>query len=280
MSRQRTRSYQVRIDQALATPRLQDTLHRFADAYLLSRENAFAGIDFEALRTGIAAMKDEVREHREEYLAQFTRNAEAAGATVYLARTADGGQRLHRRPGQGARGQAGGQEQEHGQRGDPSQPRPGRGRDQGAGDRSRRVDHPVGRAAPQPHGHAGDPHAQGRGRRAVRQGYRQSRAGRDPAPGATGPRAAAPGVPGCRHGDLRGQPRRGRNRRHRPGHQRGERPAGHHPAEDPRGPGRHRKAGADPGGCPQGHRRAAEERHRPADHLLCHLDSRRGALRR
>ena len=88
MSKARSRQYKARVDAALATPRLQDTLHRFADAYLLSREAAFAGMDFEALRAGIAAMKDEVRDKREEYLAQFTRNAEAAGATVHLARTA------------------------------------------------------------------------------------------------------------------------------------------------------------------------------------------------
>jgi len=88
MSKARSRQYQQRVTDALATPRLQDTLHRFADAYLLSREAAFAGMDFEALRAGIAAMKDDVRDKREEYLAQFTRNAEAAGATVYLARTA------------------------------------------------------------------------------------------------------------------------------------------------------------------------------------------------
>ena len=88
MSKSRSRAYRQRIDDALATPRLQDTLHRFADAYLLAREAAFAGMDFDALRAGIAAMKDDVREHREAYLAQFTRNAEAAGAKVFLARTA------------------------------------------------------------------------------------------------------------------------------------------------------------------------------------------------
>lgn len=84
----RSRRYQQRVTEALATPRLQDALHRFADAYLLSREAAFAGHDFEALRRTIAAMKDDVRENRAAYLAEFTRNAEAAGATVYLARTA------------------------------------------------------------------------------------------------------------------------------------------------------------------------------------------------
>jgi len=88
MSKARSSQYQQRINAALATPRLQDTLHRFADAYLLSREAAFAGMDFEALRAGIAMMKDEVREKCEEYIDRFTRNAEAAGATVYLARTA------------------------------------------------------------------------------------------------------------------------------------------------------------------------------------------------
>ena len=88
MSKSRSRAYRQRIDDALATPRLQDTLHRFADAYLLAREAAFAGMDFDALRAGIAAMKDDVREHRAAYLAQFTRNAEAAGAKVFLARTA------------------------------------------------------------------------------------------------------------------------------------------------------------------------------------------------
>jgi iron-sulfur cluster protein len=83
----RSRHYQQRVAEALATPRLQETLHRFADAYLLARAAAFAGHDFEVLRDGIAAMKEDVRERREEYLREFTRNAETAGATVYLART-------------------------------------------------------------------------------------------------------------------------------------------------------------------------------------------------
>jgi iron-sulfur cluster protein len=89
MKKERNRQYKQRIDQALATPKLQEALHRFADAYVVSRENAFAGLDFEALRTGIAASKDEVRDHMERYLGEFTRNAEAAGAKVHLARTAE-----------------------------------------------------------------------------------------------------------------------------------------------------------------------------------------------
>ena len=63
MSKQRQREYKGRIDQALATPKLQDALHQFGDAYLLAREKAFAGYDFEEMRSEIAAMKDGVREN-------------------------------------------------------------------------------------------------------------------------------------------------------------------------------------------------------------------------
>ncbi len=89
MSKERSRQYKERIDQALATPRLQEALHRFGDAYVIARQNAFAGLDFETLRSEIAACKDEVRANRERYLAEFTNNAESAGATVYFARTAE-----------------------------------------------------------------------------------------------------------------------------------------------------------------------------------------------
>jgi iron-sulfur cluster protein len=88
MTKERSRQYKERIDKALATPRLQDALHRFGDAYLVSRQNAFAGLDFEELRGEIAQMKDDVRENRAAYLADFVRNAENAGAKVFLARTA------------------------------------------------------------------------------------------------------------------------------------------------------------------------------------------------
>ena len=38
MSKVRAKEYQVRIDHALATPKLQDALHKFGDAFLLARE--------------------------------------------------------------------------------------------------------------------------------------------------------------------------------------------------------------------------------------------------
>ena len=88
MSKQRNQQYRDQIDQALATPKLQQALHQFGDAFLLAREKAFAGHDFEELRTEIAEMKGTVRNNLEHYLDEFCQNAEAAGATVYHAATA------------------------------------------------------------------------------------------------------------------------------------------------------------------------------------------------
>ncbi len=87
--KERSKAYQARIDKALATPKLQQALHQFGDAYLVSREKAFAGLDFEALRREIGEMKDDVRNNHARYMQQFIDNAQAAGATVYQADTAE-----------------------------------------------------------------------------------------------------------------------------------------------------------------------------------------------
>lgn len=84
----RSRHYQDRIRNALSKPHLQDTLHRFADAYVAAREAAFAGQDFEALRNAIGEMKEDVRLNHQRYRDQFIANAEAAGAKVFVAKTA------------------------------------------------------------------------------------------------------------------------------------------------------------------------------------------------
>jgi len=88
MSKQRSQQYRARVQDALNAPRLQDALHRFADAYVIAREKAFAGKDFEAMRQAVGDMKDEVRDNQQQYIDQFVANAEKAGATVYLAKTA------------------------------------------------------------------------------------------------------------------------------------------------------------------------------------------------
>lgn len=85
MKHQRSRKYRQRIAAALAAPRQQDALHRFGEAYLTAREEAFAGLDFEAMRREIATLKDTVHRNRSEYLAEFIRMAEQAGARVFQA---------------------------------------------------------------------------------------------------------------------------------------------------------------------------------------------------
>ena len=86
---QRSKDYRKRIDQALATPKLQEALHQFGDAFLISREKAFAGLDFEDLRSQIGTMKTGVRENQSALLDQFINNAEAAGTIIYRAKTAE-----------------------------------------------------------------------------------------------------------------------------------------------------------------------------------------------
>ncbi len=79
-------TYKKSIETAIANPKLSEALHLFGDAYLIARENAYRGLDFEAMRTDLAAIKDEVRLNRKQLLAEFIKNAEAAGSKVFLAK--------------------------------------------------------------------------------------------------------------------------------------------------------------------------------------------------
>jgi iron-sulfur cluster protein len=79
-------TYKESIEAAIANPKLSKALHLFGDAYLTARENAYKGLDFEEMRTDLAAIKDEVRVRRKELLAEFIKNAEAAGSKVFIAK--------------------------------------------------------------------------------------------------------------------------------------------------------------------------------------------------
>ncbi len=79
-------TYKKSIEAAIANPKLSKALHLFGDAYLTARENAYKGLDFEEMRTDLAAIKDEVRVRRKELLAEFIKNAEAAGSKVFIAK--------------------------------------------------------------------------------------------------------------------------------------------------------------------------------------------------
>ncbi len=81
-----TPNYKKSIDTAINDPKLSKALHLFGDAYLIARENAYRGLDFDAMRNELAEIKDEVRKNRKELLAEFIKNAEAAGSKVFLAK--------------------------------------------------------------------------------------------------------------------------------------------------------------------------------------------------
>ncbi len=79
-------TYKKSVEDAIGNPKLSKALHLFGDAYLIARENAFRGLNFEEMRTDLAAIKDEVRVRRKELLALFIKNAEAAGSKVFIAK--------------------------------------------------------------------------------------------------------------------------------------------------------------------------------------------------
>lgn len=79
-------SYKQSIEKAINNPKLSKALHLFGDAYLIARENAYRGLDFDAMRQELAAIKDDVRVRRKELLAEFIKNAEAAGSIVFVAK--------------------------------------------------------------------------------------------------------------------------------------------------------------------------------------------------
>jgi len=71
------------IDRAVNDANLTGALGKFSEAYKVNRARAYEGIDFEALRTVIAERKGYAAAHLDRMAAEFTRNAEAAGAHVF-----------------------------------------------------------------------------------------------------------------------------------------------------------------------------------------------------
>ena len=81
----RIKAYKKQINAALGKRFLGKTLDNFAASYKVSRENAFAGIDLENLKSEIAAGKDAAISNLETLFEGFKANAEAAGVRVHLA---------------------------------------------------------------------------------------------------------------------------------------------------------------------------------------------------
>ncbi|MGQ9669344.1 MAG: L-lactate dehydrogenase (quinone) large subunit LdhH [Desulfosoma sp.] len=85
---QNMKAYRQRLRQALDNTFLRQTLDTFADAYRESRARAFEGIDLESLVNDIAHRKASALPRLKELFEQFKHQAEAAGAVVHSAATA------------------------------------------------------------------------------------------------------------------------------------------------------------------------------------------------
>ncbi len=77
------KEFRESINTALHNPNLTGALGRFSEAYRISREKAYEGIDFEAVRTQIAERKGYAASHLDELAERFTQQAEARGAKVF-----------------------------------------------------------------------------------------------------------------------------------------------------------------------------------------------------
>jgi iron-sulfur cluster protein len=75
------------VHRAVNNANLTGALGKFSEAYKVNRAKAYEGIDFEELRGRIADLKSDAASRLDELSELFTRNAEAAGVTVF--RTSD-----------------------------------------------------------------------------------------------------------------------------------------------------------------------------------------------
>jgi iron-sulfur cluster protein len=91
---QNLKDYKIRLHRALQNKFLGTTLDNFATAYRASRAKAFEGMDLESLIGEIARGKDAAIPQLEELFAAFKARAEAAGAIVHVAATAQEANRI------------------------------------------------------------------------------------------------------------------------------------------------------------------------------------------
>ncbi len=89
--------FEQRLEKALTDDNMHQALERFAPSWRTSRSNVFASEEadygseysFANMRSVLRKAKDNAIEHQEELIAQFKVQAEAAGAIIYEAHTAE-----------------------------------------------------------------------------------------------------------------------------------------------------------------------------------------------
>ncbi len=89
--------FEERLEEALTDDNMHQALERFAPSWRTSRSSVFASEEadygseysFANMRAALRKAKDFAIEHQEELIGQFKAQAEAAGAIIYEARTAE-----------------------------------------------------------------------------------------------------------------------------------------------------------------------------------------------
>ncbi|MCG8566718.1 MAG: LUD domain-containing protein, partial [Desulfobacterales bacterium] len=83
------KTYKKRVDAALDNEFLRQAMDKFAIAYPQARATAFGEMDIEGLVREVAAIKARAMADNPRLLEEFIKNAQAAGAVVHRAETAD-----------------------------------------------------------------------------------------------------------------------------------------------------------------------------------------------
>ncbi len=94
MAEESLKNYKKRLDDAISNEFLRKAMDNFAVAYRTSRENAFAGMDTEALIKTVADVKADAVIRNDDLLKEFTAKAEKKGIHVHVAQTAEDANRI------------------------------------------------------------------------------------------------------------------------------------------------------------------------------------------
>ena len=81
------RDFRRRIEEAANNPQLKTAMERAVASWSAARERGIADLDFEAAQTRLREIKERSLHNLPELIERFTREAQAVGAVVYLART-------------------------------------------------------------------------------------------------------------------------------------------------------------------------------------------------
>jgi L-lactate dehydrogenase complex protein LldF len=90
----RSKKFQKQLDKAVKDPHLNTALTRGLTTIRDRRDNAFKDLDFEGMRSEFRAIKEKSIANLPDLVDRFTREAEAVGATVHLAKTIDDANRI------------------------------------------------------------------------------------------------------------------------------------------------------------------------------------------